>query len=67
VRAVAVAPDGTLWFGTSAGVSRFDGATWTTYTTRDGLAANRVSSVTVGPDGTLWFGTAAGVSRFDGA
>ena len=29
VRAVAMAPDGALWFGTrDNGVSRFDGKTW---------------------------------------
>jgi sugar lactone lactonase YvrE len=61
-----VAPDGALWFGTGAGVSRFDGPTWITYTTDDGLADNDVRSIAVSPDGALWFGTRDGVSRFDG-
>lgn len=71
VRAIAVGPDGALWFSTQApasvygrGVSRLapDG-TWTTFTTEDGLASNEVSAVAVAPDGALWFGTPGGVSR----
>jgi hypothetical protein len=30
LRAIAVAPDGTLWLGTDMGVLRFDGDTWET-------------------------------------
>jgi len=38
LRAVAVTPDAAVWFGTwEGGVSRFDGKTWTTYMTSDGL------------------------------
>ncbi len=66
VYAIAVAPDGALWFGTAEGVSRYDGAGWTTYTEVDGLADNQVNAITVAPDGALLFGTASGVSRFDG-
>ena len=39
-QSVAVTPDGALWFGTGRRVSRFDGETWTTYTTADGLVDN---------------------------
>jgi streptogramin lyase len=67
VRAIAVAPDGAVWFGTAGGgVSRFDGQGWTTYTAGDGLARNFVSSITVAPDGALWFGAGNGISHFDG-
>jgi ligand-binding sensor domain-containing protein len=72
IRSVAVASDGALWFGTDVGVARFDGETWTTYTTEDGLASqrgyrHRVTSIAVAHDGALWFGTwGGGVSRFDG-
>lgn len=41
-------------------------ARWTTYTTADGLADNKVFSIAVDPDGALWLGTDGGVSRFDG-
>jgi ligand-binding sensor domain-containing protein len=67
VNAIAVAPDGALWFGTWGGVSRFDGKHWTTYTTADGLADNAVWTIAVAPDGALWFGDRwEGISRFDG-
>ncbi|GIW91558.1 MAG: hypothetical protein KatS3mg109_1990 [Pirellulaceae bacterium] len=64
VRAIAVGPDGSLWFGTPDGVSRLtpDGR-WQTYTEEDGLAGNDVRAIAVGPDGSLWFGTPDGVSR----
>ena len=32
--------EGNKWFGTDGGVSKFDGANWTTYTTSNGLVNN---------------------------
>jgi ligand-binding sensor domain-containing protein len=61
---VAIAPDAAVWFATDAGVSRFDGKAWTTFTTAGGLANNSVSAIAVGLDGALWFGTGGGVSRY---
>jgi ligand-binding sensor domain-containing protein len=58
--------EGTLWFGTGSGVSRFDRQNWTTYTAKDGLAQNIVKAIAVNGEGALWFGTGSGVSRFDG-
>jgi ligand-binding sensor domain-containing protein len=59
-----VAADGVLWFGTRGGVSRFDGETWTSYTTADGLVHDNVSVVEVAPDGAVWFGTEGGLTRY---
>lgn len=64
VLAIAFAPDGATWFGTSAGASRFDGRAWTTYTTADGFGSNTVHAIAVAPAGALWFGTAGGASRY---
>jgi ligand-binding sensor domain-containing protein/signal transduction histidine kinase len=78
--------EGVLWFGTGefdkgtrggdGGVSRYDGNTWTTFTTKDGLADNQVRSIFQDREGVLWFGTGdftrgirgggGGVSRYDG-
>jgi ligand-binding sensor domain-containing protein len=60
--------DGYLWAVGSKGVRRIKPTTGTCskYTTRDGLANDRVRAVAVSPDGTLWFGTSDGVSSFDG-
>ena len=49
------------------GVSRYDGGTWATFTTDEGLAGNRVFSMFQDREGNLWFGsTDGGVSRYDG-
>ena len=68
--------EGVLWFGIG-GVTRYDRAgrrsgessgmgTWTTFTTRDGLAHNEVRSILQDREGVLWFATfGGGVSRFD--
>ncbi len=65
VMAIAVAPDGTVWAGTKSGLAKFDGDTWTNYTTADGLAGY-VQDLAVDKDGKVWAGTEAGVSTFDG-
>lgn len=70
--AIAVTPDGLLWVGTPDGVLCFEGQTRTTYTEKDGLAEDFVTSMAVARDGTLWVGSYyhyednGGVSHFDG-
>ena len=66
--------EGHLWFGLNgyrnepglAGVSRYDGHTWETFSTEDGLAENRVRAMLEDRDGNFWFGTPAGVTVYDG-
>jgi ligand-binding sensor domain-containing protein len=50
---------GTIWAGTSGGgLSRYDGAAWTTITTDQGLPSMIVSSIAVDPtDQSVWAGT----------
>jgi streptogramin lyase len=62
---IAVAPDGTVWVGgdglygdpagdvPAAGIAHFEGSTWTSFTTVDGLLSNS-GDVVVGPDGDVW-------------
>ena len=52
-----------MWFGTANGISKFDGDTWKTYTTADGLAGNTVYSLAVGTNNSIWAGTNGGLSR----
>ncbi|MSS73726.1 MAG: hypothetical protein EXS64_19895 [Candidatus Latescibacteria bacterium] len=68
VRSILQDREGNLWFGTwGGGVSRFDGKTFTAFTTKDGLASNLVYSILQDREGNIWFGTwGEGVSRFDG-
>jgi len=46
--------DGNLWFGTSAGASRYDGTSWQTFTTKDGMAADLVRAILQHGAGTVW-------------
>lgn len=58
----------TIWttIGPSDGVHRYNGASWTTYTTANlpGLPSDLVDAVIVTPDGSRWFGTGRGVVRW---
>jgi hypothetical protein len=58
--------EGLLWFSTfGSGVSRYDGQTFTTFTTQDGLAHNSVTAIAQDGEGALWFTTkAGGVTRY---
>ena len=47
---------GTMWFGTSNGVTRYDGKNFQTFTTEDGLARNTIGLIFEDQRGTLWFG-----------
>ena len=73
VQAVAIDPTGDKWFGTEAGVSKFDGSSWTTYeTTNAGLSGDSVRAVALDGSGAIWFACydqgnkGQGVVRFDG-
>jgi ligand-binding sensor domain-containing protein len=58
---------GNLWFGSwFRGLSRYDGAHWTTFASADGLANNYVSAILEDRAGNLWFALDPGVSRYDG-
>lgn len=47
-------------------MSKFDGTTWTSYTTANGLANNWVYAVAIDAANNKWFGTQNGISKFDG-
>lgn len=57
--------DGTGWFAVSDGLYRYDGYTWTRFTTADGLPSDYVRCVLVAGDGRLWVGTDLGAGVFD--
>jgi hypothetical protein len=57
---------GNLWFSTTVGgVSKYDGHSFTNYTTSHGLIGNG-ASVSEDKAGNIWFATGSGVSKFDG-
>jgi signal transduction histidine kinase/DNA-binding response OmpR family regulator/ligand-binding sensor domain-containing protein/protocatechuate 3,4-dioxygenase beta subunit len=59
------AADGAMWFGTSDGVSRFDGRDFFNLTRDDGLPGKWVTAIAGHTNGVMWFGTDEGLCRYD--
>ncbi|GAB3297917.1 hypothetical protein GCM10027348_20950 [Hymenobacter tenuis] len=58
---------GNIWFGTfNAGLFKYDGHSFTRFTTANGLNSNSVLCVLEDRDGEIWVGTEAGLCRYDG-
>jgi ligand-binding sensor domain-containing protein/signal transduction histidine kinase len=62
---------GNLWFATNGGgISRYDGKSFTNYTTTMGLVSNWVTDVLEDKDGNIWIATGGamggGVSKYNG-
>lgn len=53
-----------MWFGSMGGVAGYDGITWTSLDTRDGLVDNTVRNIYQDSDGALWFWTQKGATRY---
>jgi PAS domain S-box-containing protein len=59
-------PDGSYWFGTVAGLSRWKAGHWRHWTVADGLRTSKVFVVAVDARGTAWFGhQARGLGRIE--
>lgn len=58
---------GNLWFGTHVGgISRYDGHSFTNYTSSHGLVENRINNIMEDKAGILWVSTNSGVNKFNG-
>ncbi len=61
---------GNLWIGYAGngnGLVKYDGATFTRYTTADGLSDNRIEGIGSQPNGAIWVGTVfGGTCKFEG-
>lgn len=58
---------GNKWLGTSRGLAKFNGSSWTTYTkANSGLVNDDINCLMLDKEGALWIGTYGGISRFDG-
>jgi ligand-binding sensor domain-containing protein len=65
VTALEAGRRGEIWAGTrDAGLARFDGVTWKSYTVADGLPSNQVSALHFDGNGQLWIGTEEGLAVF---
>lgn len=60
---------GFMWFATTNGLSRFDGARWVQYIHEvnkpNSLSNSLLRSMIKAKDGTIWVGTQRGLNRFD--
>ncbi|MCE5272251.1 dockerin type I domain-containing protein, partial [bacterium] len=66
-RRIALDTDGSLWFvSLGSGVLRYDGHSWSRFTTADGLLSDMVNDMCIDSRGVKWFGTNDGLSRYDG-
>lgn len=63
VRAIAQGSDGAMWFGTDAGLARYDGRRTQTISSEE-LPQGRVLALKVDVDGALWIGTEGGAARY---
>ncbi len=67
VKSVIEDKRGYLWFGTTSGLSRYDGVNILHYTRDEGLSENVVMSVIEDKRGSIWVGTmGGGVCKFNG-
>ena len=66
VLCLAVDQDDKVWAGTPAGLSRFGGMAWRTYTRADGLPADEVRDLYTDRHGNVWAATRNGAVRLDG-
>ena len=57
VSSIVADKNGYLWFGTSEGLSRFDGYEFTNYGLNEGLPHASVNALLITRDGSLWVGT----------
>ncbi len=59
--------NGNLWFSISGeGAYRYDGKTFTNFTTKDGLSNNYVGAIIQDGAGNILLGTTSGICKYDG-
>jgi ligand-binding sensor domain-containing protein/serine phosphatase RsbU (regulator of sigma subunit) len=57
---------GFVWFGTDAGLAKFDGKQFNTITKDDGLIDNNITAIAEDKKNGIWVGTAEGISVING-
>ena len=68
VNAIAVDLSNSKWFGTSAGISRYDDLTWSSFaTTATGDSIGSVNVLASGTGDMIWAGTNRGLLKYDGS
>jgi len=69
INGAAAETGGVRWFGTNGGgLAKYDGSTWTKYTTANsGLANNTVYAIAFDGSGNKWIATNVGVNKYTGS
>lgn len=55
-----------LWIGTIAGLNRFDGVRFKTFSKSDGINSNNIMALYSSRKGDIWIATAKGLSKYNG-
>ncbi|MEL6868031.1 MAG: two-component regulator propeller domain-containing protein, partial [Bacteroidota bacterium] len=58
--------DKNLWIASGAGLSKYDGRSFTLFENEKGWAYNEIWTMIIDSKGTFWIGHTEGLSRFDG-
>ncbi len=66
VRVIYQDKSGYIWIGTVKGAVRYDGQTFTHFTSADGLPHDHILAIAEDAAGRLWFGTVGGAAYYDG-
>ncbi|MEH0157279.1 two-component regulator propeller domain-containing protein [Limibacter armeniacum] len=67
IRSVFEDSKGNFWFGSDKeGVCRYDGKSFTYFSTKDGLCDNQIRTIQEDQHGHIWFATGNGISSYDG-
>lgn len=66
IKCVVADSSGNIWFGSTAGLTKFDGTTMTTFTTSNGLPDNNINMLHVAQNGDILIATNSGFSRYNG-
>ncbi len=59
--------DGSLWFATLTGVTRYDGTTWIPLDEGDGLLTGVINAIAQDTRSAIWFGGDNGLTRYEPA
>ena len=65
LHALTVDAQGNIWTGSHDGISRYDGKSFKTFTSADGLSGATVYSIAADSAGSLWLATDAGLEYWD--
>ena len=66
ITSIAIAPDGSLWFGSDQnGVAVYNGQKWGYVSTQNGLLGNSIQDITIDQNNQILVATNGGTSRLD--